>query len=123
MPLDFFLGHPATDVFKREMAKVDEDKLLRNVQGLGSPDYDLHYYDIYSGFLTRGDDKDKDCKDSFVVVIHLWAPQGRRKQLLGTLKGISDRVKALEKAPSITVQSFAILKEVLDISMVTLYIR
>lgn len=122
-PIGFFIGHPASDVFKREMKLVDEDKLLRNVQGLGSPDYDLHYYDMYSGFLTRLDDKEKDAKDSFVVVLHLWSHQWKRKQLLGTLSGFADRVRASESQGSITIQSFAVLKESLDVNMASLYIR
>ena len=105
------------------MKKVDEDKLLRHVQGLGSPDYDLHYFDMHYGFLTRPDDKDKDSKDSFLVVMHFWAPEGRRKQLLGTLSAGVDRVQASESAPNITIQSFAVLKESLDVNMATLYIR
>ncbi|OQU94461.1 hypothetical protein CLAIMM_00815 [Cladophialophora immunda] len=121
-PIGFFIGHPASDVFKREMQKVDEDKLLRHVQGLGSPDYDLHYYDMHHGFLTRSDDKDKDAKDSFVVVVHFWAPEGRRKELLGTLSCSADRVKASETS-SVTIQSFAVLKECLDVNMASLYIR
>lgn len=122
-PIGFFIGHPASDVFKREMKKVDEDKLLRHVQGLGSPDYDLHYYDMHYGFLTRSDDSEKDAKDSFVVVLHFWAPEGRRKQLLGTLSSGVDRVKVSETSSSITVQSFAVLKECLDVDMASLYIR
>ncbi|OAL25783.1 hypothetical protein AYO20_10338 [Fonsecaea nubica] len=122
-PIGFFIRHPASEVFKREMKKVDEDKLLRHVQGLGSPDYDLHYYDMYYGFLSRPDDKDKDAKDSFVVVIHFWSPAGRRKQLLGALSGGADRVRASENSPNITIQSFAVLKECLDVNMASLYIR
>lgn len=121
--IGFFIGHPASDIFKREMKKVDDDKLLRHVQGLGSPDYDLHYYDFYSGFLTRADDKDKDAKDSFVVVVHMWASEGRRKQLLGTLAAGADAVRASQRSPSITIQSFAVLKECLDVNMTSLYIR
>jgi hypothetical protein len=119
----FFLGHPASDVFKREMQKVDEDKLLRNVQGLGSPDYDLHYYDLDSGFLTRQDDKDKHCKDSFVVVIHYWANAGLRKALLECLAKFAERVKHSEQGPSISIQSCAVLKECRDVTLGTLYIR
>ena len=122
-PIGFFIGHPASDVFKREMKKVDEDKLLRHVQGLGSPDYDLHYYDMYAGFLTRPDDPDKDTRDSFVVVIHFWATPGNRKQLLGALEGSADKVRASECAGSITIQSFGVMKECLDVNMASLYIR
>ena len=122
-PIGFFLGHTSTDVFKEEMRKVDEDNLLRNVQGLGSPDYDLHHYDTYSGFLKRPDDKSGDVKDSFVVVVHFWALDGKRKQLFGALADYADRVKASEKAPAITVQSFGVLKELRDLKLASLYIR
>jgi hypothetical protein len=105
------------------MKKVDEDKLLRHVQGLGSPDYDLHYYDFHEGFLTRVEDKDKNAKDSFVAVVHFWAPEGRRKQLLGTLSAGADRVQASESSGAVTIQSFAVLKESLDVNMASLYIR
>lgn len=119
-PIGFFIGHPASDVFKREMKKVDDDKLLRHVQGLGSPDYDLHYYDMHYGFLTRADDPDANAKDSFVVVLHFWALEGRRKQLLGTLSVGIDQVQASKNEG---VQSFAVLKECLDVNMASLYIR
>lgn len=122
-PIGFFLGHTSTDTFKEEMKKVDEDKLLRNVQGLASPDYDLHHYDKYSGFLKRPDDKSGDIKDSFVVIVHFWALDGKRKQLLGALADHADRIKASEKAPAITVQSFGVLKELRDLKLATLYIR
>ncbi|OQU97038.1 Alcohol dehydrogenase GroES-like domain-containing protein [Cladophialophora immunda] len=122
-PIGFFLGHVSTDIFKEEMRKVDDDKLLRNVQGLNSPDYDLHHYDFFSGFIKRDDDKDRDAMDSFVVVVHLWAAEGKRKQLLGILADVADRVKASEKTTSITVQSFGVLKEVNDLHLATAYIR
>jgi len=96
-PTGFFLGHVSTDIFKEEMQKVDNDKLLRNVQGLNSPDYDLHHYDLFSGFVKRDDDRDRDATDSFVAVVHFWAAQGKRKQLLGILADVVDRVKASEK--------------------------
>lgn len=122
-PIGFFMGHVSTDTFKEEMRKVDEDELLRNVQGLASPDYDLHHYDFFFGFVKRNDDKDADAEDSFVAVVHFWAAAGKRKQLLGVLADYADRVKASEKAPSITVQSFAVLKELNDCSLASLYIR
>jgi hypothetical protein len=122
-PIGFFIGHPASDTFKREMKLVDEHKLLRNVQGLGSPDYDLHYYDMYAGFLSRPDDEYKDWKESFVTVVHFWALEGKRKHLLGALAGFSDRIRADETGPSLKIQSFAVLKECLDVNMASLYIR
>ena len=122
-PVGFFLNHGSSDVFKEQMRRVDEDRLLRNTQGLGSPDYDLYYYDIFDGFLTRKDDKDRDAQDCFVAVVHLWASQDRRKQLLGILANYADRVKATKTGPSNAVQSFAVLKEVNDFKMATIYIR
>jgi hypothetical protein len=122
-PVGFFMNHISSDVFKEEMRKVDEDRLLRNVQGLGSPDYDLHHYNLVSGFVTRQDDSDRAAQDSFVAVVHFWASPGRRKQLLGILADSADRVKAAETGPSIAIQSFAVLKEVNDFSLATVYIR
>lgn len=122
-PVGFFMNHVSSDIFKEEMRKVDEDKLLRNVQGLGSPDYDLRHYNLCGGFVTRQDDKDRDAQDSFVAVVHFSASPGRRKQLLGMLADSADRVKAAETGPLIAVQSFAVLKEVNDFNLATVYIR
>ncbi|KAK5721155.1 hypothetical protein LTR17_014796 [Elasticomyces elasticus] len=119
----FFLGHPASDTFKQEMRKVDDDKLLRTMQGLASPDYDLHYYDFHAGFITRSDDEEKDCKDSFVVVVHLWAQPGQREALLKSLAAVASTVEGSETGPSIKVQSFGVLKECMDTTMASLYIR
>ena len=58
-----------------------------------------------------------------MVVIHFWAHDGKRKQLLGALADYADRVKASEKAPAITVQSFGVLKELRDLKLASLYIR
>ena len=117
------MNHVSSDIFKEEMRKVDEDKLLRNVQGLGSPDYDLGHYDFFGGFVTRKDDNDRDTKDSFVAVVKFWATLGRRKQLLGLLADCADRVKELEMGPSPAVQSCVVLKEVNDLNLATVYIR
>ncbi|KAF2801314.1 uncharacterized protein BDZ99DRAFT_430136 [Mytilinidion resinicola] len=122
-PVGFHMNHVSGEIFKEEMAKVDDDKLLRNVQGLGSPDYDLHHYDLADGFVKRKDDPDADAVNSVVVIVHFWAKEGKRKQLLGTLADAADRVQASEKAGSITVQSFAVLKEVNDFQLATAYIR
>jgi hypothetical protein len=59
----FFLGHPDSEVFKREMALVDGNKLLKHEQGLGSKDYDLHHYDFESGYLTLENDAEKDSNE------------------------------------------------------------
>jgi hypothetical protein len=122
-PVGFFMNHVSGDVFKEEMRKVDEDKLLRTVQGLASPDYDLRHYDLFAGFVTRPDDKDRDTQDSFVAVVHFSATPGRRKQLLGILADSADRVKAVETGPSVAVQSFAVLKELNDFNLATVYVR
>ena len=108
------------------MQLVDEHKLLRHVQGLGSPDYDLHYYDMVAGFLTRTDDRNKDSKNSFVTVVHFWAFEGKRKHLIGALSGFAARIYAGESAEvdtGIKIQSFAVLKESLDVNMASLYTR
>lgn len=117
------MNHVSSDVFKEEMEKVDNDKLLRTRQGLGSPDYDLHHYDFFSGFIKREDDKNADAEDSFVVVLHFWAHDGKRKQLLDSLAAFSDTIRASEKGPAISTQSLIVLKEVNDTNMATLYIR
>lgn len=122
-PVGFFMNHVSSDAFKEEMRKVDEEKLLRNVQGLTSPDYDLCHYDLFAGFLTRKADNDRDSQDSFVAVVHFWASQGRRKQLLGILSDCADRVKETETGSFAAVQSFAVLKEVNDFQLASLYIR
>jgi hypothetical protein len=57
------------------------------------------------------------------VVVHFWAKSGKRGQLLGALTDCAERVKSHEKSPLITVQSFAVLKEVNDTSLATAYIR
>ncbi|KAH8797913.1 hypothetical protein F5884DRAFT_146441 [Xylogone sp. PMI_703] len=116
----FFMGHPASDVFKREMSLVDSDKLLKTVQGLGSPDYDLHHYDWYGGFLTREEDADKYAKNSHVAVHHFWAKEGKREELLGKLLGFAEGTQVKE---SVSVQSAAVLKEVNDMNLATLWIR
>lgn len=122
-PVGFFMNHVSSDTFNKEMRKIDEEKLLRNVQGLTSPDYDLRHYDLFGGFLTRKGDKDRDVQDSFVAVVHFSASQGRRKQLLRILSDYADGVNATETGPSGAVQSFAVLKEVNDFNLATLYIR
>ncbi|KAH8770714.1 hypothetical protein F5883DRAFT_416139 [Diaporthe sp. PMI_573] len=78
-PIGFFLDHVSSGIFKREMALVDKDELLRTTQGLGSPDYDLHHYDQVGGCLKRTDDPDSDSKTSFVVVNHYWANDEKSK--------------------------------------------
>ncbi|KAH6972764.1 hypothetical protein BKA56DRAFT_492184 [Ilyonectria sp. MPI-CAGE-AT-0026] len=65
-PIGFFIDHVSSNVFKREMALVDKDELLRHQQGLGSPDYDLHHYDQESGWLKREDDPDRHSESGYV---------------------------------------------------------
>ncbi|KAK5331674.1 hypothetical protein LTR93_000679 [Exophiala xenobiotica] len=120
-PVGFFMNHVSSDRFKEEMRKVDDDKLLRTVQGLNSPNYVLNHYDLFGGFLTRKDDDNRNKLDSFVAVVHFSASPGRRKQLLGLLADCADSVKASELGCE--VQSFAVLKEVNDFSLATAYIR
>ncbi|KAJ5910000.1 hypothetical protein N7504_004643 [Penicillium tannophilum] len=116
-PVGFFLGHVSTDIFKREMALVDADKLLRHEQGLASRDYDLYHYDWAGGWLKRTDDPDRDSKTSHVAVYHFWAiDEAHREELI---KLFSDASSGFLKV----LQSFGILKEVRDEKMVTLWVR
>ncbi|OJJ05917.1 hypothetical protein ASPVEDRAFT_87242 [Aspergillus versicolor CBS 583.65] len=116
-PVGFFIGHVSTDIFKREMAHVDADRLLRTEQGLASPDYDLHHYDWVGGWLKRADDPARDAKTSLVAVIHFWASnEATRADLIATLLAAANDFNHW-------VQSFGILKEVRDERMVTLWLR
>lgn len=115
--MGFFLGHVSTNVFKREMALVDSDKLLRNEQGLASRDYDLHHYDWAGGWLKRTDDPERDAKTSHVAVYHFWATDKARRADLIT--SFLDASKSFDGA----LQSFGILKEVRDEKMLTLWMR
>ncbi|EXJ84065.1 hypothetical protein A1O3_04732 [Capronia epimyces CBS 606.96] len=115
----FFLGHPSSDIFQREMALIDQDRLLRTVQGSNSPDYHLHHYDQEGGWLKRPDDAERDSKTSHVVVLHYWAKPGSRRRLLQRLV---DFAEAEEKRSS-TVQSCLVLRELLDFDMATLWLR
>ena len=118
----FFMGHPASEVFKREMALVDSDKLLKHTQGLGSPDYDLHHYDWFGGYLTLENDPEKDSKTSHVAVHHFFAKEGKRDDLLQGLIAFAEQTRDNQEA-KVAVQSCAILKECNDINLVTLWVR
>ncbi|KAF5984301.1 oxidoreductase [Fusarium coicis] len=119
-PIGFFIDHVSSDIFKREMALVDKDKLLRTAQGLDSPDYDLHHYDEYGGFLKRTDDVERDSLQSFVVVKHYWAKnENLRNEMLDSLAQCADRLAS----GSPQVQSALVLKECRDTSMATLWLR
>jgi hypothetical protein len=107
----------STDVFKREMALVDADKLLRTEQGLASPDYDLHHYDWAGGWLKREDDPERDSKTSLVAVIHFWAASE------ATRAGLINILLVAARDFNTSTQSFGILKEVKDGTMVTLWLR
>ncbi|KAM6521882.1 hypothetical protein FALCPG4_011584 [Fusarium falciforme] len=119
-PIGFFIDHVSSDIFKREMELVDRDRLLRTVQGLGSPDYDLHHYDQYGGYLKREDDLDADSKTSVVVAIHYWAvEESRRVEVLDRLASFSTKAR---QAP-IGLQSALVLKECRDTTLSTLWLR
>jgi len=120
-PVGFFKGHVSSDIFKREMALVDSDKLLKHEQGLNSRDYDLKHYDLAGGWLTREDDDDKDSMNSYVVVHHLFAKDGKRTEVIERLLKFSEETKA--QAPNVGVQSCAVLEEISDVSLVTLWVR
>lgn len=112
------MGHPASDIFKREMALVDSDKLLKNEQGLASRDYDLHHYDYAGGWLTKEDDPEKNSKTSYVVVHHFFARPGKRQAIILWLNAFAEEAKGIKG-----VQSSAVLQEINDTSLVTLWLR
>ncbi|KAK5245349.1 hypothetical protein LTR20_006731 [Exophiala xenobiotica] len=122
-PVGFFIGHFETDVFKREVKLIDGAKLLRHEQGLDSPDYDLHHYDLEGGWLKREDDPHKDSKTSHVAVYHFWATEeAKRPELLQKMVAFADALKGTQGANG-PVQSCAILKECRDFTMATLWLR
>ncbi|KAF5600714.1 hypothetical protein FPANT_2160 [Fusarium pseudoanthophilum] len=119
-PIGFFIDHVSSDIFKREMALVDKDELLRTAQGLASPDYDLHHYDEYAGFLKRADDVERDSVRSFVVVKHYWAKsEALRNETLNRLAQFAGGLAS----GSPQVQSALVLKECRDTSMASLWLR
>jgi hypothetical protein len=119
----FFIGHQSTDVFKREMALIDKDELLRHEQGLRSRDYDLYHYDGEAGWLTREDDRDKDSQNAHVGVLHIWmADEKARKKAMQLLGRFADKQKQVQ-GPDGALQSLAVLKEIKDVTMTTLWIR
>lgn len=118
-PVGFFLDHVSSDIFKREMALVDSDKLLRHEQGLQSRDYDLHHYDFEGGWLKRATDPDADSTTSHVAVFHLWAvTDEKRDQVMRLLTAFSERMTGQD-----IIQSCAVLKECRDLTMTTLWLR
>ncbi|PNP80361.1 hypothetical protein FNYG_05960 [Fusarium nygamai] len=119
-PIGFFIDHVSSDIFKREMALVDKDKLLRTAQGLDSPDYDLHHYDEYAGFLKRADDVERDSVRSFVVVKHYWAKSEALRN--GVLEKLAQFSEGLASG-SPQVQSALVLKECRDTSMASIWLR
>ncbi|KAI3559471.1 hypothetical protein CABS03_05214 [Colletotrichum abscissum] len=122
-PAGFFLGHTSTDVFKREMRLADEQKLLKTVQGIGSPDYDLHHYDLAGGWLKREDDPGKDSRDSAVAVLHFWAvEEGGREEVVRSLEEFGKAQRGREVGEG-ELQSCAVLREVMDRSLATLWLR
>lgn len=114
----FFMGHPASDIFKREMALVDQDQLLKHEQGLASRDYDLHHYDDAGGWYTKEDDPKKNSKISHVVVHHFFAQAGKREDVIQLLNGLAEKSKTVTG-----VQSCGVLRECNDKSLVTLWVR
>lgn len=113
----FYLGHPASDVFKREMGYVACEKLLKTDDW-----YDLKHYDLAGGFLTRGDDIHKDEKESHVAILHFWAHSGKGQQekLTQKLCIFADR---MHQADVNDVQSCGVLRGCWDLSVVSLWVR
>jgi hypothetical protein len=118
----FFMGHPSSEIFKREMQLVDDDKLLRHVQGLASPDYDLKHYDHAGGWFTRADDPDKYSTDSHVAVHHFFCQKRKRDEVIEVLCSFADETKKLQCSGG-AVQSCGVLKECNDMTAVTLWLR
>lgn len=105
------------------MRLADEQKLLKTVQGIGSPDYDLHHYDMAGGWLKRDDDSGKDSRDSAVAVVHFWAAgEGEREEVVRILEWFAkaQRERVVGEGG---LQSCAVLREVMDRSLVTLWLR
>ncbi|KAL3301170.1 hypothetical protein RB213_011627 [Colletotrichum asianum] len=121
-PAGFFLGHTSTDTFKHEMRLADEDKLLKTVQGIGSPDYHLHHYDFAGGWLKREDDDLKDSKDSAVAVVHLWTSERDRSLVIDRLTDFAASRRAI-KFNQGSLQSCGVLKEVTQPNLTTLWLR
>ncbi|POR38181.1 Uncharacterized protein TPAR_01610 [Tolypocladium paradoxum] len=122
-PVGFFLDHVSSDIFKREMALVDKDELLKTQQGIGSPDYDLHHYDEESGWLKRNDDPDKDSKNSHVAIYYFYvADESKRPELLAQLSKFAENVRKSQGRTG-SIQSCLVLKELRDSKMATLWLR
>ncbi|KAL6406515.1 uncharacterized protein AUP68_09312 [Ilyonectria robusta] len=120
-PIGFFIDHVSSNIFKREMALVDKDELLRHQQGLGSPDYDLHHYDQESGWLKREDDTDRHSKSGHVAVHHFWASsEADRPSLLAALGAFAADTRSGQNHK---VQSCLVLRECRDLKMATLWLR
>lgn len=111
----FFLGHPASEVFKTQMAFVDTEKLLRE-------DYDLHHYDAFGGFLKRDEDPERDSKTGFVAVYHFWVKDKElREAVLGLLRSLASKTR--NSTAGDAVQSCQVLRECNDETMATLWLR
>ncbi|CAI4218723.1 unnamed protein product [Parascedosporium putredinis] len=122
-PIGFFIDHVSSEIFKREMALVDSDALLRTKQGLGSPDYDLHHYDEEAGFLKRQDDPDRHSTDSHVAVYHFWAAdEAGRTRVLEALSRFATDAETSQGASG-SIQSALVLKECRDLKLATLWLR
>lgn len=122
-PVGFFLDHVSSDIFKREMALVDKDELLRHEQGLSSRDYDLHHYDQESGWLKRPDDEIADSVTSYVVVHHFFATcEDTRETILAILSHFTGEM-ANPRALDYGAQSCLVLRECRNQKLATLWLR
>lgn len=115
--MGFYLGHPASDVFKREMGHVAREKLLKIDDW-----YDLKHYDLAGGYLTREDDIHKDEKESHVAILHFWAQSGKGQQEKLTQK-LCTFAEKIRQADMNDVQSCGVLRGCWDLSLVSLWMR
>lgn len=110
--MGLFLEHMTSDIFRKEMQLVADEKLLVN-------DPYVHYYDLFGGFLKRDDDEERDSKSGCVAVHHFWASEGRREEVLAMLVEFAENCHGSE----VLVQSASVMKECRDVQLASLWLR
>jgi quinol monooxygenase YgiN len=108
----FFTGHPASEVFKTQMAFVDKENLL-------AEDYDLHHYESAGGWLTRKGDQHADSVSSHVAVVHFFTREGERDNVISQLNSLA--AKSLQSNTNLS--SCYVLREINNENLVTLWLR